>query len=72
MPMSAWACFPVKKHVHADVDMAHVTKRYHYREAGLGPSLILQQGLIETRDLSAFNWPRPLGLGSRPARHPRR
>ncbi len=31
MPMSAWACFLVKTHVHADVDMTPITKRYHYR-----------------------------------------
>ncbi len=29
-PMSAWACFLVKTHVHEDVDMARSTQRYHY------------------------------------------
>ncbi len=38
MPVSAWACFLVKTHVHADADMAPTTKRYHYR---LGVSLTL-------------------------------
>ncbi len=31
--MSAWACFLAKAHVHEDVDMAHITQRYHYSVA---------------------------------------
>ncbi len=31
MPTSAWACIPVKTHVHEDVAMALITQRSHYR-----------------------------------------